>query len=416
MMNAFMLLMIACGGTGENTTSFWHGEFVSSDLGLDAWFLAELPSEKTIGVLRLAEYDPDACSGEKQNCPLYGAQIWRDDVGAEQVLFSWSPSGEQRTLSRYGKIASVDKHTQETRWFVDRLDFGEFSSLCPDMPSCPDPTAVAENVCRLNQPHEMQIVAVQDDMLTLWVADSRNARMLKMELMQDSNCGLVVDALTAEHVQWEGYLGVNGFDYWVVDDVEHLLLSVKSTTDAVLDGGVGKGRIMKWSGRKKKWIREWVFPPEEEVSPQFLNTPHGVTRWLQPDGQEAFLYAHSRALSDEWNTNTGGAIGVGVLVDGIPKYAYDAVLPNYEMHFPRDISLMSDDHALVTDSGCSAGSCNEPPSVWAVSLPKPVPSTARGGWSDSADELNIKTMLPDIGPLYLGKGLIFSSDWSARDE
>lgn len=416
MMNAFILLMIACGGTQESATPSWQGEFVSSDLNHDAWYLAELPSEQTTGVLRLAEYDPEACSGEKQYCPLYGAQIWRDDVGVEQVLFSWSPDGEQSTLPRYGKIASVDKQTQETRWFVDRLDFGEFSSLCPEMPSCPDPTAVAESMCRLNQPHEMKIVAVQDDMLTLWVADSRNARMLKMELTQGSNCGLVVDALTEEHVQWQGYLGVNGFDYWVVDEVEHMLFSIKDTTTAVLDGGAGRGRIMKWSGREKKWTREWVFPAEDALAPQFLNTPHGVIRWLQPDGQEAFLYAHSRAFSDAWDTGTGGTIGAGVLVDGVPNYAYDAVLPDYDMHFPRDISLMSDEHALVTDSGCSVGDCAEKPSIWVVSLPQPVPSAALGGWSESADALHLEVIVPDIGPLYSDKGLIFSSDWNAHDE
>jgi hypothetical protein len=92
------------------------------------------------------------------------------------------------------------------------------------------------------------------------------------------------------------------------------------------------------------------------------------------------------------------------------------VLPDYDMHFPRDISLMSDEHALVTDSGCSVGDCAEKPSVWVVPLPNPVPSTALGGWSESADELHLEAVVPDIGPLYSDKGLIFSSDWNAHDE
>jgi len=268
----------------------------------------------------------------------------------------------------------------------------------------------------MNQPHEMMVVDVSGSRLTVWVADSRNARMLKIEMKQGSDCGLVVGALTDEHPQWEGYRGVNGFDYWVEENVEHMLFSIKDTTDAVLDGGAGKGRITKWSGVSNKWVREWVFPPEDSVAPQFLNTPHGVTRWLQSDGEEAFLYAHSRAFSDTWDAGTGGSIGAAVLLDGVPTYAFDAVLPEYNMYFPRDVSLMSDGHALITDSGCSGGDCSDNPSVWVVSLPKPFPYSTDGGWSVAGDGLNIQTVVPDLGPLYSDKGLIFSSDWNAHDE
>ena len=64
MLFLFISLLGSCGSVDEPVAAVWQGEFVSSDLNRGAWYLAELPSEQTKGVLRLSEYDPVACAGE----------------------------------------------------------------------------------------------------------------------------------------------------------------------------------------------------------------------------------------------------------------------------------------------------------------------------------------------------------------
>jgi hypothetical protein len=414
----FLFFLFAACSEPTSTMTDWHGEWVSSDENRSLWYIGELPSEEMVGSMDMAEYDPLACFRYNQRCPVYGAQIWHDDLDVEQVLFSYSPQGEQETLQRYGKIASVDKSTHQTEWFVDRFDFQRHPNTCSQLRACVPPDQISESACRLDQPHEMSVVSVDGDTLVMWVSDSRNARLLKLRLTKGDPCGEVIDVLGETHPEWGGYRGANGFEFWDEDGVEHMLLSIKDTTDAVVDGGAGKGRIVKWQRSSDAyWHRVWVFPPETDSQPDFLNTPHGVARWPQQDGSEGFLYAHSLGLSDKWSLGHGGTIGGGLVRDGMPVYSFDATIEGVQMTFPRDVVLSSPTTALITDSGSEQSAISDldtPAAVWMVTLPTATASELSGGWGVSGENQTILTMPISAGPLLHNTGYLFSSDWHAH--
>jgi hypothetical protein len=419
------LVLVALSGCSDATGpggAPWPGLGMAlvTDVNAGVWLAQDLLEAEPAWVLNLDEAAPDACGGKKW-CAAYQARFMLGLDGRTKALLTWSGLGSDDFDDRTGRVAVVDLPGVEASWTIDRLDFSGLPgvSRCawlPEDPCTPDPAARLDDqlACLLLQPHEVELAYQSEERVDVWVADSRNSRLLRLAVTPGDRCAKVEEHLDASHPGWAGYIGVNAFEHWEDGDGEHLVLSMKdSDQDTMPYGGVGRGRITGWTrGADGEWAREWEFPSRDLGEDSFVNVPHGVQRSRGPDGEDRVMFAHSLSLSDVYNDGEGGTITAFRVDDGVPTYLWDIVPEGEVLRFPRDASPMEDGLVLVTDSGCYAGECEDSPAVWVLHVPDAEPGSGSGAWTADGAELDVREAEVVVGPLLSESNLLYSGEWA----
>lgn len=410
---------------GDDTAAPVEGTVVGSDLRGNAWFVGDLATGDTVATYTLDAVDP-VCQGEENPvyCLLFQSAARTAADGRAEVAFTWSPldntDGDDGRDDLIGHYAAVDAETLELRWRLDRLDFSASGSdACPFDPAdpCTPPETLSDaawHACQLQMPHDLVVTGEDDVSLDAWLVDSQNSRLLDVRVPRDADCAVVERVLDADTPGWDLYVSVNSLVRWEDADGEHLLVSIKQTSqhDAgeAQMGGAGKGRIAEWIADGDGFREAWSFPPASTTEESFVNTPHGVARHVTAEGDVRVYFAHSLGRSNGWGTGTGGSVGVLAVEDGVPRYLYDLVLPGGEaLRFPRDVEPLDDRRLLVTDSGCLGDACAFPTRAWIVRVdPDLSPATTDGVWTADHARQAFRDAEVEAGPLFDGANLLYS--------
>ena len=338
--------------------------------------------------------------------------------GVPEVDLTFTPvgSGDETDgdtfLDLGGRVAGVAftdgyGETPVIRWQLDHLDFSQVDpdqQVCVRDPADPCRPLAGQTVdqvraCQLYWPHELQVVSEDDDSVQVVVADTRNHRVVWVDVPllaeptatppTHGTCGVVTEivggskdpSVPGGSADWDIYTSVNGMNLWDDDAGRHLYLSIKDTLgDDAQSPGDGRGKILHWSDAGG-WHQEWEFPPESTDAESFVNSPHGIGF-----DDDHVYFAHSLGRSDTFNDGEGGSFGV---LDRDGGYLYDLVLPRQEVIYARDITPLGDGRFAVVDSG-TKGDEHEPAAtrLWVAKLPKDTTASGLGGaWSsDHADQ------------------------------
>lgn len=384
---------------------------VVSDLHGDKVFVADLARGREAWRVDVDDALPDACKvadDEGRFCLVYQSRHRVDADGHDEIVFAVTPAGgddpyDPHNVAQIHGVRATDP--PEWRWSVDRLDFSQVDpdgALCardPADPCAPAPglDADAARRCQLYWPHDFDVLGEDEDGLSLIVADTRNRRVLWLDAPREEGaCAVVTEVLGEGHPDWDVYASVNSLDFWEEGGTRHLLLTVKDTSPGgEQDGGDGRGKVVRFEDPGEGWVQRWEFPPRSTEGPSFVNAPHGVAH------DDAFVYfAHSLGRSDAWNEGEGGSVGV-LSLDG--AYAFDAVLPDTTLLWPRDVTPLGDGRLALVDSGTKgAESAPAATRLYVVALGEDVaPSGLGGAWTaDGADQafraLDVRDA-PDFG-------------------
>ncbi len=456
MLPAFVALSIACTrghpSDASDSTSAWtppdDGLILASDLRGNEWFTAEPTTGAIVDELWLNTLEPDVCVDETTDhyCLLFQS---RDHISeadpanpVDEIVFTYADmnlsdgtdDGRDDLISR---VYSVDRQTHATRWHFQNLDFshisnsGDYCTWDPADP-CQADSSVDDHgfwACSLHMAHDAVITDETATSVGMWVVDSRNSRMLHVELDRSSTCA-VVDTVIDNHIpDWDIYDSVNSMNRWTDGDNDNLLMSVKgSFPDAQTGqhqfGESSAGKIIQWrrdmvaNGGTDPWRQVWEFPPMSTTEESFLSDPHGSNRFTGADGHNYVVFAHSLGHSDgtTYGDGTGGSIGLLRVDDDVPVYMYDALLPKPDaLQFPRDVTPLADGSMLVTDSGCLGDGCQYETYDWIVHLPEADPAVGvSGAWRADHSQQVFRSVDVLHGPLFKPANLLFSSEWIAR--
>jgi len=405
-----------------------------TDLRNNGWFLGDATTGERLSAFDLATVEPEFCLPDYETtyCLVYRSIFRQALDGRPEVVFTYSrldatDGSDAEIGDLYGLYLGVDAETQDIRWAFDQLDFSELDTYdrCPYQPD--DPCTPADGLapsayraCTLRMPHDQQVLTESADGLELWVADTRNFRMLRLELDKASTCAVVREVISEHtHSDWDIYQSVNSFQRWDDDVGEHLLMSVKGSISwgagVEQHGGDSHGKILMWRRPYGgDWAQVWEWPPESTDEPSFVNTPHGVDHLTGPDGREWVLFAHSLGLSERWGNGTGGTVGVIAIEDDIPSYVADLVpAGRVGFHWTRDVSALDDGTILVTDSGCMSGNdCEDAPGVWTLSLEgiEPASNGQDGVWTQDRSRLWLQEAAVIRGPFFEDGRILYSAN------
>lgn len=363
------------------------GRVVISTLQGDSWLVADAETGDEEGRFELAVHHPELCQGDERLCLGYQARHNRGSDGADAVIYTFSPidmsdGSEFNRTDRIGHIAAASWPAQETLWQISALDFSQLAggeAWCSYEPSdpCHPPESLGDRdfqFCHLYQPHDLWVVSQDDASLVLWVADARNARLLKLSIELNSDCAVVQDALGLGSDGWGDANSPNSFARREQDGVEQLIVSTKDSFDG--DGaGDGAGHVSAWSRTSDGWRLDWRIPEYGS-----FNAPHGLA--LGEDGTMAFAHSGGRAAA--LDAGAGGSVSVWRLVDEEPEYLYDAVPGGADgaFSYPRDVMLYGDGQVLLADSGCKGGfDCTRPMGLSRFELPEQDAAGLSGAWS-----------------------------------
>jgi len=394
---ALLLLVHAC--TGGEDPDPESGRVLVTDLAGGSWFVGDPFTGEVDLEVDLEEVDPAGCAGEDRFCMLYQARYRAD----EEVVFTWSPvdesdGGTLDRTDRLGRVAAWSVDTLSERWRLEALDFS--AHFDPDGPCAyevEDPCTPAATLtdrefqaCQLYQPHDLRVVSDDGDLVDLWIADTRNARMLRVELEVTGSCGVVTEVIDRDRsADWDIYNSVNSFEL----EGDRLWMSVKDTFASADDGeqasGDGRGKVLHWASGADGWAQVWEFPPQSSEHESFVNSPHGVARQVTAEGTELVAFAHSLGRSTAYDDGHGASVGVLRVEDGEPRYLFDGVLAVEDrLEYSRDIEPLDEDRWLVTDTGCKSGNdCAWGTGVWVVRLDgAAAPADVTGAWSADGGE------------------------------
>ncbi len=405
-----------------------------SDLRNNGWFMGDAISGERLGAFDLAEVEPDFCLPDYETtyCLVYRSIARQALDGAEEVVFTYSrldasDGSDAKIGDLFGVFLGVDAQSHTIRWRMDQLDFSQL----PSYGRCPfderDPCTPVEGLsasqyraCTLRMPHDQHVLGETDDGLELWVADTRNFRMLRLELPTGERCALVREVISEHtHADWDIYQSVNSFQYWRDQGGEQLLMSIKGSIEwgegEAQQGGGSRGKILWWRRPEGgDWGQVWEFPPQSTSEPSFVNTPHGVDWMRGPDGRVWVLFAHSLSLSERWGEGKGGTVGVIAVEDDQPVYLADLVPEGrVGFHWTRDVTALADGDILVTDSGCMSGNdCEVPPSVWTLSLEglQPASGGQDGVWTQDRTRLWLQEASVIAGPWFEDGRILYSAN------
>jgi len=431
-----LLALLACDPNTDSALAPapLGGRLLASDLAGNQWL-----TTGTDGAVD-SRYTLDAidsrCQGKKIDpyCLAFQAQRRAAHDGADEVVFTWSildssDGSDDQATDLIGQFAAVDFASREQRWLLSALDFSQLGrdAGCPFDPA--DPCTVPGGLdtaaywrCQLHMPHDIVIASESEAGWRGWIADTRNTRLLEVELPRGETCG-VVRALVGENdADWSLYESPNALAHGERDGVPFLLVSLKSThaegeEAAAQLAGAGKGKIAWWEERDGRWTQAWEFPPEVQGAESFVNTPHGVQLLHDADGNEVIAFAHSLGAHDEWSGVTGeGTVGVIRVVDGAAEYLGDLRFPGkFALGFSRDVSETGDGRWIVADSGCLSDPCDRPARSWVIDAPSLSPSGKSGAYSvDHAQQDFVDPGAID-GPYLEGEAsVLYSVEWMAE--
>ncbi len=433
-----LVLLVAAGCQGEPVPGGETADdpsvtpLVVADLHGGQVFWTALPDGETTARFGFDAVDPDACQDPEggRYCLAYQARPHTTPEGTVEVVFTYSrldrTDGDQ--LHRddlLGEIVALDA-SREVSWRLEHLDLSAVDSACvsvADDPCTADSEAedAAFQACHLYQPHDQVVTDDIGDSRTVWVADTRNARLLEVVVEDGDRCGRVETLLDRGHPDWDIYLAPNSLELGQGAGPGGLvaetwaLMSIKDTysrdeeAEAQL-GGDGRGKVVLFAQQEGAWRQVWEFPPESEAAESYVNSPHGVAWISRADGPDLVLFAHSLGRSADFNDGEDGSIGV-LLVDGeTVTYAFDAVLDGADLRYPRDVRPLSDGRLLVVDSGCKGGlGCERGTALWEVRLPADIDeSELSGAWSASGADQQLVELDVVQGPLLTGAENLYS--------
>ncbi len=431
-----LLLLLACDAGEDSVAGLapLGGRLLATDLGGNQW-LTTADDGTVDGRYTLDTIDA-RCQGREVDpyCLAFQTQRRTAHDGGDEVVFTWSildssDGSDEEATDLIGEFAAVDWESRATRWQLSALDFSQLGrdAGCPFDPE--DPCTVPEGLdtdaywrCHLHMPHDIVIASENDAGWRGWIADTRNTRLLEVELPAGQSCGVVRSLVDANDPDWSLYESPNALAHGERDGVPFLLVSLKSTHEAGEEAeaqlaGAGKGKIAWWELRDGRWTQTWEFPPEVMGSESFVNTPHGVQILHDADGNEVIAFAHSLGAHDEWSGVTGeGTVGVLRLLDGQPEYLGDLRFPGkFALGFTRDVSETGDGRWVVTDSGCISDPCTHPTRAWVIDAPSLSPSGASGVFSvDHAEQVFIDPGRIE-GPYLEGEvTVLYSVEWMAE--
>jgi hypothetical protein len=400
---------------------------VVSDGSGEQFFVGDLTTGKIEQTFDLNELHYDDCDAgdDEKWCMTFQTRHRLDHLGRREIVYAYNPVAQRGAggdVEDDTTILGVALEGGEERWRVDALDFSQGfdgSQFCwwDDNDPCrphPDGDEINNRTCRLYEAHDMVVVDQDDAGLTMWVADSKNARMLKVHATYDSTCAVVEEVVNAALVDWDIYITPNSMQWWVEDGEEHLLATMKSSWDVAdftQEGGDGRGKIVEFAKRDGFWRQLWEFPPESAIEPSFVNAPHGVARTVTDSGEEYVVFAHSLALSDEFDRGEGGTFTVLRIEEESPVYLFDAVLPDLSMGFTRDINPLDDGLFMGVDSGCISGlDCDRPTGLYVLDfdLDNQPPSELSGMWTPDNDQIDDRVVEVMAGPFFGNADMIYS--------
>lgn len=414
--------------------TFPDGHFLASDLHGNSWFSAD-SAGATLDRFSLDAIDP-VCQGEDHDpyCLLFQSHERTAWDEAAEVDFAWAvldtEGGDDGREDLVGQLAGVDAETGATRWRVSNLDFSHWAGPvdCPyelDDPCHPSDSLTDReyHACRLWMPHDVAVVSETATSTRAWVADTRNNRLLELDIPHDDTCARVDSVIDTELVGWDVYDAPTSVEFATdANGIDTILFATKSSegkghaAEEQLSGS-GKGKILLWENRGADWSQRWEFPPQVEGAESFVNSPHGATFAKDAAGDPLVIYAHSLGAAGVWGGDSGqGTIGV-LKIDaaGGPAYVGDVRLPAHAtLHFPRDVSPVGDAGWLVSDSGCAGEPCGQPTGAWMISVPNGDVSGASGAWStDHENQVFLDAKLL-AGPFFGSAQQLYSVDWVAE--
>ncbi len=428
-----LILLLACDPGVDSAAPALDlgGGLLASDLSGNAWLTTDASGEVS-GRFTLDTLDP-RCQGKDQQpyCLLFQSSLRTALDGRDEVAFTWSildssDGDDDDATDLIGTYAAVDANTLEPRWTLSTLDFSGWSrdAGCPYDPA--DPCTVPQGLaapdywrCHLHMPHDLAMVDETDDGWTGWIADSRNSRLLEVFSPAGQSCGRVRTVVDGADPDWAIYESPNALHYEVRDGVETLLVSIKGTHAAGAEAeaqlaGEGKGKVVSWENHDGRWAEAWSFPPVTLGSEAFVNTPHGVARLRDGEGNEVIAFAQSLGAHEQWGGTTGeGTVTVIRERDGQAEYLGDLRFPGkFALGFSRDVSQLGDGRWLVTDSGCLTDPCDAPTRAWVIAAPVLDAPGLGGTWrADGSDQHFVE---PEIlaGPLLEGEAtVLYSTEW-----
>ncbi len=408
---------------------------VVTDLRNNGWFMGHAETGEVLDRFDLGTVEPDVCLPDYETtyCLVYRSIARQALDGTTEVVFTYSrldasDGSDAEIGDLYGVYLGVDAATHEIRWGFDELDFSQLGTpydRCPFDPD--DPCATSTELqpgeyraCTMRMPHDQHVIAEGDDAIELWVADTRNYRMLRLELDKGSSCAVVREVIDEHtHADWDIYQSVNSFQRWEDSQGEQLLMSVKGSISwgegEAQHGGDSRGKILRWRRpHGGDWAQVWEWPPETTVAPSFVNAPHGVDHLTGPDGREWVVFAHSLGLSDRWGDGTGGTVGVIAVEDDVPAYVADLLPAGTEgFHWTRDVTALADGTILATDSGCLSGNdCEHAPSVRVLSLEdiEPASDGQDGVWTADRSRMWLQEAAVLWGPHFEDGRILYSAN------
>lgn len=420
------LLLSACDAELGPT----EARVLSTDLRGNKWIIANLENNAINERQDLSELDPGVCEGEDNPvyCLLFEAGLRTTTTGDEEIDLTWSQldvsDGDDTSANDLvSRVAGVARTDHTLNWSIRALDFsGIPQSGCKYDPADPctlDPelSDTAAWPCTLRMAHAVWVTGETNTDVSMWIADTRNDRLLDVTIARDSTCAVVNRVVDGDRTpDWDVYTSVNSLERLELDGEPVLLMTVKGSEPDDLsgedqEGGASRGKVILW--REDPLEQVWEYPPQTSGTISFFNTPHGVAYLERPSGERWVLFAHSLGASvdPDYGDGTGGSVAVLRLDEDGPVYLYDAVLPESQgvLHFPRDITPMPDGRVIVSDSGCVDDGCRYDTGLWVMDLPDAAPTGKTGIWSvDHADQ-EIVTVEADDGPYLAYTDMIYST-------
>lgn len=417
------LCLVGCQSSGS-----WVGEVLVSDGSGEQWFTGDLSTGRVEQAVDLNRSHPSDCDQDNPElwCMTFQSRYRIDHRGRPEVLYAYNPV-QQRASQGFSDttLVGVGAEDLQEHWRIEALDFSQnFSSdqYCwwdPEDPCSPHPEGDEVNnwTCRLYEAHDMVVVEQDEEGLRLWVADSRNARLIKIRASYGDRCAVVEDVVNAALLDWDIYITPNSLQWWVEDGEEHLLATMKSSfeeADFTQEGGDARGKVVELVRREGEWEQRWEHPPESAIEASFVNAPHGVERVLGETGTEYVLFAHSLGLGEDFGEGSGGSIGVLRIEGDSATYLYDAVIEgDLPFQYTRDITALPDGMFLAADSGCTSGlDCPHPTGLYVLELPldSAVASELDGVYTPDHDRLDTRTVEVLAGPFFDSASMIYSAE------
>ncbi len=371
------------------------GVLLVSDSAEGARYLVlAVPDGELLLELQLGRMDTEHCRdnlGSTQIfCLPYELQHRVDAEGADHLLVMYSPMEQDENgpdSAKPGVLASYSlTDPPSLDWSVDQLDLSamtlrEDEQVCQEdlHNPCNDDSHLRNEkfACAMRMPHAFAVLEDGDDHLRALVADTRNHRVLELDITAGDRCAAVEGIQDLDTVpDWTLYLNPNDVEAWSEGDRHHALVSFKgSDPNGDEQGAAGRGKLMYWSWEQQQPVdRSWVFPPVDTEEPSFLNAPHNVDMFEADDGTRLLMLAHSSGASESWHGEADqgterGSVLLASCCEEPPEYLADVVPADEELGFLRDVDHLGGGRLVLTDSGClEPDGCTQEASILELSF------------------------------------------------